>query len=197
MNATGSDTKARLKRQKTSANIALAHAAIYQPDIFLFYHSESILMIETRIVRWLIRALIVAGIMGTALILYLSWIPDSRMNNVRWMPLWLGTWADDGHENSRTILPFVFLGFVTGGMLALSRSLDLAQWVAAWGILLAVAIVAELGQILIRTRGFSFADVSWGSLGAGAGLALVWFLCRAANKITPSDVPSSGGPNLG
>lgn len=148
--------------------------------------------------RWLFCFLVATGIAGIALVLYLSWVPDSRMNAVSWMPGWVGEWADDGHKDSRTALPFVGLGLMTGLLLILRRRWKPTDWLAAWAALTVVVLLAELGQIPIPTRRFTFTDIGWGALGAGAGLGILRLLGWAAGRIRPKDVPVSGsaGPDV-
>lgn len=147
---------------------------------------------EISITGWLFRLLAAAGIMGITLTFYLSWVPDSRMNAVFWMPRWVGEWADSGHKDFRTALPFVGLGLMTGTLLILRRMWKPAEWLAAWAALVAVVLLAELGQLPIVTRRFTFADIGWGTLGAATSLGLLRFLAWAMGRVRRSGAPVSG-----
>lgn len=131
-------------------------------------------------------------ILGAALVLYLSWVPDSRMALIPWMPHWLGAWADDSRENSRTAYPLVMLGAITGVWLILNNAgRRLMPWIASWGALIAIVAIAELGQLWIPRRDFTFEDIGWGALGAGAGLLLIGSMRLAANGLRRSFFRSS------
>lgn len=60
-----------------------------------------------RFLLWALVFLLVAAV------LYLSWIPDPRMRDVRLLPRGLARWADR-FDTLRTAVPFVLLGGVLG-----------------------------------------------------------------------------------
>ncbi|NNC89273.1 MAG: hypothetical protein HKN82_12505 [Akkermansiaceae bacterium] len=118
-------------------------------------------------------AILWAGaLLVTALVLYLSWLPSSRVSRVEWLPDWLTRWADSGGE---------VMTMRTGVAMALAALLFTGAWaVSKWrfaplgGLAMAVGLLAlaEGGQLLLPARSADWGDIRWGLAGAAAGTAL-------------------------
>ncbi len=117
-------------------------------------------------ILWLL-ALVVSGLM-----VYLSWIPDSRMELVPWIPHWLASWADSGGSAStmRTAVPVAFASFLFA---LIGRLMDWKYWrVSGVGSALILVMLAEAGQFFLPQRSPNWGDVLWGVAGAVAGLVV-------------------------
>jgi VanZ family protein len=116
--------------------------------------------------------LLVLGLLGIALVFYLSWLPQPRLSLTWFMPHWLAAWADaPSHNTVRTGVPFIFLGLLAGGWLSLA-AYPRGSWLVCWLGLIGVAILAELGQLFLPYRIFDWWDVAWGATGAMVGLTV-------------------------
>ncbi len=107
---------------------------------------------------------------GGIVVLYLSWLSDSRMSLVPWIPQWIAAWADQ-NGTVRTGVPFVILGFILAGLLRL-RSAAPRMWAAAFGGMVLLVATAELGQVWLPDRTPSWRDVGWGVAGGLLGLGV-------------------------
>lgn len=111
-------------------------------------------------------------------VLALSWTGDSRMTLVRWLPGWLGEWADSGGKvmTIRTGVALSLAGFffaITG------RLIGWRHW--RWGgFALAVFLVllAEGGQWFLPKRTPDGGDLTWGIFGAFLGVLAASFRFR-------------------
>ncbi|GAB3545425.1 VanZ family protein [Spirosoma fluminis] len=74
--------------------------------------------------------------------------------------------------NTRTAVPFALLG-ILGGIALLRKSPEWYWWLIVWAFSVLIALVAELGQLILPLRHFDWGDVCWGALGAGSGMVLV------------------------
>ncbi|WP_234734487.1 VanZ family protein [Tellurirhabdus bombi] len=116
--------------------------------------------------------IILLSLLSIFLVFYLSWIPDSRMGHLWFLPKWLANWADaEDNLDLRTGVPFVVLGLLVGLWLEASR-VTRYGWGIACISLMGLVILAEVGQLAIAGRNFSWMDVMWGCLGAIVGLTL-------------------------
>lgn len=126
--------------------------------------------------RWIYIALII----GVGLVLYLSWEPDPSMKHIRFIPAWIGRWADaKPNWELRTAVPFVFLGILMS--ILPSRWPFYKHWVNSWLMLVGIVILAETGQLFIPERYFQWEDIGWGALGGAIGLcigAILLFITR-------------------
>ncbi|MCK8494956.1 hypothetical protein M0L20_24005 [Spirosoma sp. RP8] len=94
------------------------------------------------------------------------------MEKLWFMPGWLTRWTDTpGNEDSRTAVPFVFLGLFAG-FLARDHHRFLYRLVISWFILVGVVTIAEAGQLVLPHRVFRWADIAWGAAGALLGLLI-------------------------
>jgi hypothetical protein len=117
-------------------------------------------------------------LVGAGLVLYLSWRAHPRMEDVGFIPDWVSAWADERRNDTlRTAVPFVALGWLVGGWLW-GQGRPWRQWLWAWAALVALVVVAEVGQLFQAERSFDLADIAWGAVGALLGLgtlaALRW-----------------------
>lgn len=95
------------------------------------------------------------------------------MEDVWFIPHWVSAWADERRNDTlRTAVPFVALGWLAGGWL-LVQGRPWRQWLWAWGALVGLVIVAEIGQVFMPERSFDLADIGWGAAGALLGLGTV------------------------
>ncbi|MFC5412017.1 hypothetical protein ACFPMF_22020 [Larkinella bovis] len=129
-------------------------------------------------------------VLGIALVFYLSWIPSPYMQFVWFLPDWVARWADVRKNGDlRTAVPFVFLGFCSGMMLSRAQA-PWFWWLATGFGLTMVAVIAEVGQLALPYRYFSWADIQWGAAGSVLGLAgavLVVFIGRRLRIGNPSE----------
>lgn len=113
------------------------------------------------------------ALLGAGLVLYLSWRTHPRLADVWFMPKWLSAWTDERQNDTlRTAVPFVALGWLAGGWLWVQRR-PWQQWLGTWAALVALVIVAEVGQLFQVERSFDLADIAWGAAGALLGLGMV------------------------
>ncbi|GAB3928076.1 VanZ family protein [Larkinella terrae] len=122
--------------------------------------------------------------LGVALVFYLSWRPSPMMEQVWFIPDWLGRWTDkQSNGDLRTAVPFVFLGGLTGLWLLQTKSPRL-WWFFAFIGLTIVAVIAEVGQLMLPHRYFKWQDILWGSAGTVIGLisaSLAWLVIKRFN----------------
>lgn len=115
-------------------------------------------------------------LVGVALVFYLSWVPDPRLNLVWFVPHWVARWTDShANDDLRTAVPFLFLGVFAGSIIS-SRQQSAYWWFIWWLILIGVVFIAEIGQLLLPKRHFTWADIGWGALGAFIGLGTAMML---------------------
>ena len=109
---------------------------------------------------------------GTIIIFILSWLPDPVLGKYGFLPGWLAHWTDAGaNDNLRTAVPFLFLGFFTGGWLLLTKK-EWRWWLIALVGLVSIAFIAEAGQLTLPRRNFDWGDVAWGTMGTLSGLGV-------------------------
>ena len=115
--------------------------------------------------------LILSGIL-VVLVAAASWVPSSRMTELRWVPEWIARWADRD-PNIRTAVPFIPLAF----LLVRGFARCGLKWPVVGSLLVSgVSLgLAELGQVLLPSRTADVADLMWG----GAGIL------RRTRKIRP------------
>ncbi len=119
------------------------------------------------------RLLYFLVLVGAGLVLYLSWIPIPKMEQVWFIPADLARWADEErNDDLRTAVPLVPLGLLAG-LYLLRQGRPWAQWLLAWVGLSALVLLAEAGQFFLAQRSLFLFDVGWGAAGALAGLSLM------------------------
>jgi hypothetical protein len=120
-------------------------------------------------------ALLLLG--SAALILYLSLRPSPNLEELDWIPRWLSKWGDT-HGELRTGVPFFVLSFYIGSEACLafpkSRSLPALMWLLGFYGLMALLFLAELSQIPMAHRHFTWGDIGFGCLGIILGAAPVF-----------------------
>ncbi|RDC66102.1 VanZ family protein [Adhaeribacter pallidiroseus] len=122
--------------------------------------------------RLIVILILMLALFGTALIFYLSWLPQPKLGLNWFIPDWLATWADARtNDTIRTAVPFVFLGILTGIWLTMVRY-PWHSWFTSWLVLVVIVLVAELGQLLLPYRSFDWWDIIWAAIGAIIGLIM-------------------------
>ena len=105
------------------------------------------------------------------LITIASWVSDSRMTALRWVPGWMGDWADRD-PNIRTAIPFIPLAFLlTQGFASCKLKRPLV-----WSVILSSACLglSEFGQIFLPNRTADVRDLVWGGTGILMGTGMAW-----------------------
>jgi len=109
-------------------------------------------------------------LLGAALVLYLSWQAAPQMSTAWFVPSWVAHWADEqANDTIRTAVPFVALGWLVGAWLS-QQHRPWRQWLLALAGLVGLVIVAEVGQLFLKSRSFDVLDIGWGAAGALLGL---------------------------
>ncbi|WP_423346396.1 hypothetical protein [Larkinella sp. VNQ87] len=117
--------------------------------------------------------------LGIALVFYLSWIPSPSMERVWFIPDWLARWSDrQTNGDLRTAIPFLFLGTMIGVRFSQNTTPAVTRWILAFLGLTFIAVIAELGQLLLPHRYFKIMDIVWGSVGAFVGLSMGYLTGR-------------------
>ena len=103
------------------------------------------------------------------MICYLSWVTDSRIQLVSWLPHGLAAWADSGGpvEKMRTAVPVALASFL---LTLIGRLMGWKYWfVSGVGAVLILVIIAEAGQFFLPQRNPNWDDVLRGAAGAVVG----------------------------
>ena len=115
-------------------------------------------------------------LVGIGLVFYLSWQPNPELHSIWFIPKWVADWTDiEANKNLRTGVPFLVLSGLVG-LLPRATRWSSSQWLFAWLGIVAVVVVAEVGQLLNPTRHFDWADIGWGATGGFLGLLIARFL---------------------
>lgn len=116
--------------------------------------------------------------LGILSVLYFSWLSSPKLGLNILVPHWISSWADK-HEyfNIRTAIPMTFLGFISSCLLSFRKS-KLQVWIFVWLFLIALVILAEVGQLLLPLRSFDLKDIYWGALGAFIPLFIAYLYSR-------------------
>jgi glycopeptide antibiotics resistance protein len=113
-----------------------------------------------------IKLPVAGAVLGVVAVLYFSWLPDPNIGSLPYFPDGLGAWINH-YGNLRTAIPFVALGALGEWLVGRRRR----GWVL--GTLLALVLVAELGQLALPGRTFDWGDVAWALVGAVGGMAVI------------------------
>ena len=117
-----------------------------------------------------VLSLVIAGVV-MVLILLASWVSDSRMTELRWLPGWIARLADRD-PNIRTAIPFIPLTFLLAHALA---RLGLKRALLGASVASAICLgLSEFGQIFIPGRTADKMDLRWGGAGILLGLGAAW-----------------------
>jgi len=105
------------------------------------------------------------------LILAVSWVPDSRMTELHWLPRWVAALADRD-PNIRTAVPFIPVAF----LLLLGFSWRGVKSPVLWsvGVCGVCVLLSESGQLFLPSRTADVRDLLWGMSGACVGVVSAW-----------------------
>jgi len=135
--------------------------------------------------------LLMLGILlGTFLVLYLSWTSSPKIGGLKFIPSWISTWVDSyTFMTIRTAIPLMGLGVFTGLFLNYQKRRK-TWWLISWILITILVLLAELGQLYRPLRSFDWLDVIWGVLGSGLGLSLIYILSFIKAKYFIKNRPS-------
>ena len=113
-------------------------------------------------------------------VFYFSWLLDPTLETETYIPKWILDWSNE-YYNLRTAVPFVVLGFLLEAYSNRKKSYDpnpdkRLSFMKNMGISAFIAIIAEGGQFLIKSRSADIMDVYFaiaGSLFGGLGYNLL------------------------
>lgn len=121
-------------------------------------------------IPWLRAGTAAAWVLLAGAVFYLSWLPQPQLGGQVPMPGFLSAWVDAGtNQNLRTAVPFLMLGLAAGAGLW-ARDAPWPQWIFQGLMMVAIAVVAEAGQLLIPARTCDAGDIVWAAAGAAMGL---------------------------
>jgi VanZ family protein len=130
--------------------------------------------------------IVVAWILLTGSVFYISWLPLPQLGGQVVMPEFIAVWVDAAANiNLRTAVPFLLLGLVAGVGLS-ARDARWCKWLLQGSIMVAIAAAAEIGQLWIPARTCDAGDILWAAAGAAAGLVVAWLtgkVIRAAGCV--------------
>lgn len=132
----------------------------------------------------------VAAAAASALVLVLSWVPDSHLARLPWMPSRVGRWLDAGGVMTTARTGIAMAG--AAGLLHLARRGQGARGTVA--LALGLLVLAEAGQLLIAGRRASLMDLAWGAGGVGLGVLTAAALLPA-EEVPPEDTPAPTPPD--
>lgn len=106
-------------------------------------------------------------------IFYYSWLPDARLQQETYLPLWLRDWSNT-YFNLRTAVPFLPLGFLLEAYASIPTRFFIVKSESPFRIrttLIAVVVIclAEGGQFFIANRHPDSADIAFALLGSTCG----------------------------
>lgn len=118
------------------------------------------------------KGIIALLLLFTALVLYLSWIPDPSLHLPHFLPASLRDWTNEQpNENIRTAVPFLLMG-ICFSLLELGRPFGLHRYLFALLLFFLLVSLAELGQFFIPHRSPDPMDVAWGVAGSLLGMII-------------------------
>jgi len=117
----------------------------------------------------LIKLSLTLGLLG--FFIYFTWRASPFLQQIPWMPDWLGRWAD-ANGNLRNLPAFAVLAYGLMGCLGARVGI---------GLSFALAVGLEVGQVCIPTRFFSWADIWISCLGVGLAGFSVWLFRAGRN----------------
>ena len=115
-------------------------------------------------------------ILLVCVVLYFSWLKSPKIGVSILIPNWAVTWVDANENDTiRTAVPFVFLGLLFGIQL-IQKKASLKWWLISLLFLTLLVFLAELGQLFLPLRSFDWKDISWGIIGSGIGLLIIYMI---------------------
>lgn len=110
----------------------------------------------------------------TIVVMIVLWLPGDVLESVArwardWLP-WQPTPSSDALGHTDKVVHFLLFA-ISGGLLALAwRQVPGGP---LWGLMIALALVTEAGQIFIPGRGWDWWDVAADMVGAGVAIIIV------------------------
>jgi glycopeptide antibiotics resistance protein len=108
-------------------------------------------------------------------VLFFSWLPHPSFRELSFFPNWLVKWTDE-YGNLRTAVPFVPLSIFLKTTIRKSYCFCFCTCVC-------LAMIAEIGQLLLPLRNFDVMDVGYASMGSLIGLCILFILNVLKNFI--------------
>jgi VanZ family protein len=121
----------------------------------------------------------------TGSILYFSWVPNSHLSSLQWLPGWLTRWTDkEENSNIRTSVPMFLWGFFACYSFKLEKNskMKIVFFLLGGFTLL---LIAEGVQRFLPKRIPDWGDVAWGCTGLFLGIlsfVLLKFFLRLVRK---------------
>jgi VanZ family protein len=113
-------------------------------------------------------------------ILYFSWVPNSNLSSLNWLPWWLTSWTDkEENSNIRTSVPMFLWGFFACYIFRIEK--NSFKKIIGFSLLgFALLLLAEGVQRFLPNRIADWGDVFWGCVGLFSGILsfilLKWLL---------------------
>jgi len=104
-------------------------------------------------------------LLGALVVFYFSWKGNPDLEESWWMPHWVVVWGNENF-NLRTAVPFVGMGLMLGYMIRRRFLYFLCCWLA----MVALVVIAEVGQLYLPGRSFDFWDIFYGVAGGATGI---------------------------
>ena len=106
----------------------------------------------------------------TGSILYFSWVPNSHLSSLSWMPNWITSWTDkEENSNIRTSIPMYLWGFFACYIFKIEK--NGIQKIVVFSICgFTLLLIAEGVQRFLPNRIPDWGDVFWGCIGLFLGI---------------------------
>jgi len=119
-------------------------------------------------------------ILITGSILYFSWVPNSHLASLHWLPWWLTNWTDkEENSNVRTSIPMFLWGFFASYIFRIEKN-SFKKIIGFSFLGFALLLLAEGVQRFLPNRIADWGDVFWGCVGLFSGILsfilLKWLL---------------------
>jgi small-conductance mechanosensitive channel len=145
---------------------------------------ERIRIQPTKLLPWILRGTYLLLLIA---ILYLSLRSSPSLQELPWLPDWLGAWADR-HSELRTAVAYFACGLLCPWVGCRRGEADgfvrwlLSKVVLGCGLLI-VLLLTEGVQFFLECRVASFADIALGALGIVLGIALGTWIKNGSSSI--------------
>nr|WP_315184856.1 hypothetical protein [uncultured Flavobacterium sp.] len=137
-------------------------------------------------IAWQRKTIVVAFLCCVAGIFYYSWLPDAKLGNETYLPLWLRNWSNT-YFNLRTAIPFVALGFLLEAWASIPTRFFSVKSSSPFRIrntCIATVIIclAEGGQFFVLNRHPDSLDIAFGILGSTCG-NIIYYCIKNFTKL--------------